>query len=332
MTTNSVITLAEYMARCNAHYYATRDPLGTNGDFITAPEISQIFGEAIGLWLVNEYMRCGQPRAFTLLEMGGGRGTLMADALRAIAQVMPDFVRGMQLFMLESSPLLRSKQQQVLAAYTPTFIGDLNTLPAQPLFVVANEFFDALPINQYRCADGQWKIRTVIDNVTASEWGETDITVAHVPPPIQILESDTWAEFSEASFTIIHTLAAHIATYGGALLAIDYGHAKTAAGDTLQAVKKHAYTNPLQNSGEVDLTAHVDFAVLANAATPLPVTLTTQGEFLHALGGRERLAALCANKDKPTQMALLAGYHRLTTPDAMGELFKALIIQLLAYF
>ncbi|MGE3769601.1 MAG: class I SAM-dependent methyltransferase [Bdellovibrionales bacterium] len=324
---SGAIPLSEFMNLALLHpahgYYMTRDPLGQRGDFITAPEISQIFGEAIGLWAANEWLRLGRPGAFTLLELGPGRGTLMADALRAITQVTPDFLRGMNLQLMEASPVLRSTQQGTLESYRPTYIDNLAHLPPQPLIVIANEFFDALPVDQYRF-NGIWQRRVVKQDGDKLAWSEE--AVLNAPGPIQALRPTAWTEYSEASVDIMQALAAHISRHAGALVAIDYGYKGPAAGDTVQALRQHGYTNPLEDVGDADITVHVDFGTLASAAAPLQTTLTTQGDFLRALGGDERLAALCANKDDATQAMLRSGYARLTASDQMGELFKVLLV------
>ena len=318
------MTVAAWMAACNAHYYATRDPLGAGGDFITAPEISQMFGELVGLCLADLWDRAGRPAAAAWVELGPGRGTLTRDAMRAVART------GWRpaVHFVETSPVLRTAQAR--AVPDATWHDAVDTLPAdRPLLIVANEFFDALPVRQMvRVGDG-WRERGV-------EWTGT----AFAPVVLPATESDGGSapadaatpgagdiiEASPAGLTIATALARRLAAQGGAMLAIDYGHARTAIGETLQAVSAHAYASPWARPGEHDLTAHVDFAALAlaltagGAATHGPVE---QGGFLTALGLAQRAAAL-ARAAPDRGEALSAAYRRLSHPDEMGRLFKVL--------
>jgi NADH dehydrogenase [ubiquinone] 1 alpha subcomplex assembly factor 7 len=290
------IPVSDYMAEANAHYYATRDPFGAAGDFTTAPEISQMFGELIGLWLADLWLRSGRPASAHYVELGPGRGTLAADALRAMkgAGLTPP------VHFVETSPVLRAAQAQRVPG--ATWHGDLSTLPPDgPLLVVANEFFDALPIEQ---VDAHGSVRTV-----GFEKGR------FVP-----VETET----SPASLAIAADLARRIAAQGGAALIVDYGHDRPGRGDTLQAVYRHAYADPFEAPGKRDLTAHVDFSALAGAAEGVRVSgPAAQGDWLDAMGLPLRAAALARATPQRTE-EIEAARLRLSAPAQMGRLFKVL--------
>ncbi|PXA85521.1 methyltransferase [Nostoc sp. 3335mG] len=308
------------MALCNAHYYATRDPLGAAGDFTTAPEISQMFGELIGLWAADLWIRAGKPDV-AWVELGPGRGTLSADALRAMekAGLAPP------VHLVETSPVLRETQAKTVPG--ARHHESIATLPTdRPLIVVANEFFDALPIRQIVRTEAGWRERMVDldgDRIVPS-LGEQRFD-AVVP---ETLRNGDVIETSPASVAILRDLAARIVAQGGALLAIDYGYEGPMAGDTLQALHRHRFADPLKAPGEQDLTAHVDFAALAEAARAEGAAahrVTTQGALLEALGIGARAAAL-ARSAPARQGEIETAWRRLCAPDAMGTLFKALAI------
>ena len=313
------IPLAQYMALCNAHYYATRDPLGTAGDFTTAPEISQMFGELIGLWAADLALRAGASDA-AWVELGPGRGTLSADALRAMGKA--GFAPSVHF--VETSPVLREMQDRAVPG--AAFHDGIDSLPAdRPLIVIANEFFDALPIRQLVRTESGWRERMVDvegDRLVASMGDQRFDTV--VP---EGLDGDV-IETSPAAAAILRDLAARIVAQGGALLAIDYGYEGPAAGDTLQAIHRHRFADPFEAAGEQDLTAHVDFAALADAARAEGATVhpvVAQGELLGALGIAARAGALArAAPDRRSEIE--AAWRRLCAPDAMGTLFKALAL------
>jgi SAM-dependent MidA family methyltransferase len=295
------IPVSDYMAEANAHYYATRDPLGAAGDFTTAPEISQMFGELIGIWLADLWQRSGRPEGAHYVELGPGRGTLAADALRAMkgTGLTPD------VHLVETSPVLRQAQAaRVLGA---TWHDDLSTLPSDgPLLVVANEFFDALPVEQ-RVSPS--RIRTI-------DWQDGRFV------PIGEVESES----SPASLAIVADLVARLANQGGAALIVDYGHDRPGCGDTLQAVHRHAYADPFEAPGERDLTAHVDFSALAKAAQGVRVSgPVSQGAWLDAMGLPLRAAALARAAPARTE-EIEAARHRLSAKEQMGRLFKALAL------
>jgi len=322
------ISLADYMAACLMHpehgYYATRDPLGQAGDFTTAPEISQMFGELLGLCLAQCWLDQGAPAPFVLAELGPGRGTLMADILRATRGV-PGFHDGLELHLVEGSPALRSVQAQTLGDATPEWHDSVETLPEGPLFLVANEFFDALPIRQFQRAGEGWRERMV------GLAGETLSLGLGPPAPRPELghrlgdtrEGDI-VETSAPGAAVAAEVGARIASAGGAALIVDYGDWRS-LGDTFQAVAGHATTDPLAAPGTADLTAHVDFEALALAAAPAAASrLCPQGTFLTRLGIGARAEALAARLSGTARESHLAAYRRLTDAGEMGTLFKVL--------
>ena len=298
------ISVADYMAEANAHYYAGRDPLGIAGDFITAPEISQMFGELIGVWLADLWTRAGRPEKARYVELGPGRGTLAEDALRAMrgAGLEPT------LELVETSPMLRRAQAERLAA--PRWHDEVATLPADgPLLIVANEFFDALPIHQFDGDGGELR-------VTLGDHG-------FVRGPAEPV-----TETSPASTAILGALARRLKAQGGVALIVDYGHDRPGTGDTLQAVLAHEYADPFEAPGSRDLTAHVDFHALAEAARAAGVRIfgpVAQGAWLQAMGIKLRAASLA--KAAPERGAEIAAARtRLTGPDQMGRLFKVMAL------
>lgn len=325
------LSLADYMADCLLHprfgYYTTRDPLGAKGDFTTAPEISQIFGEMIGLALAQSWLDQGAPGRFTLAELGPGRGTLMADLLRA-ARAVPGFLDASEVCLVEASPTLRAVQAETLKDHAPRWLDRAEDLPeGQPLFAVANEFFDALPVRQFlRQADG-WCERLVglRDGTLAFGLG-----AAAPQPALEHRLDDTrdgdLVEICEAAPPIVAELARRIAGHGGAALIVDYGDWRS-LGDTLQALRAHERADVLSDPGSADLTAHVDFEVLAGAASAAGSghsRLTPQGVFLERLGITQRAQALARGLTGDALDTLVAAHRRLTHPDEMGNLFKVL--------
>ncbi|HAX90754.1 MAG TPA: methyltransferase [Rhodospirillaceae bacterium] len=302
-------------------YYMKGDPLGVSGDFTTAPEISQMFGELIGLWLADMWRQMGQPLRFTLLELGAGRGTLLADALRASEKV-PGFHAAMKLKLIESNETLKALQREKLAAYKPDYIADLSALPEHPVFFIANEFFDVLPVHQYvKLADG-WRERMVglSDDKFVFVTGEAAV-------PLPLPDGAAFYEISPMAIAMVSDIAAHIAAYGGAALFIDYGYSEAKGCSTLQAVSGHEPVNALERPGQVDLTAHVDFASLKLAAQKHNVAVSPiigQGAFLKALGIELRARQLKMQGNLEQADAIDAALHRLTDPSEMGALFKVM--------
>lgn len=312
--------LDEYMQLCLLHpqhgYYATRDPFGAKGDFTTAPEISQMFGEMVGLTLAQAWLDQGSPSPFTLAEIGPGRGTLMADILRVIRGV-PGMRDAAQLVLVEASAHLRQVQADRLGQVR--HVDDVTALPDGPLFLVANEFFDALPIKQFhRTAQGWAECMVTLDGEGVLALSLGPATEGPAAPEGEI------AEHCPAAAPVAAEVARRIGTFGGCAIFVDYG-GWNGRGDTFQALRNHAPDDPLAHPGEADLTAHVDFAPLAQAASKAGAEvsrLETQGDWLLRLGIRQRAEALAAAGDGTAMAAL----HRLTDAEEMGQLFKVLAL------
>ncbi len=326
---NGPMSVATYMGLCLTHpskgYYRVSDPLGAQGDFVTAPEISQMFGELIGFFVVNLWQQMGSPRQFTLLELGPGRGTLMADILRVAcrAEGLRD---GLELRLFETNPALIAEQNARLEAYEPQWISDFDKVGDGPLLVVSNEFFDALPIRQFvRKADG-WHERMVgLDNdKRVFGLSPTPIPPSAMPASVADAEEDSVFEVGLASGEVMSRLAALIGSKGGAFLTVDYGYGRTQTGETLQGVRAHRYADVLDAPGETDLSAHVDFEALGSVARRAGLAvqkLADQGAFLRQLGINERSRALsAANPGLASEVE--AARARLVEADQMGTLFK----------
>jgi SAM-dependent MidA family methyltransferase len=310
--------LDAFMARAAAAYYAGRAGIGR--DFTTAPEMTQAFGECLGLWSAATWLAMGAPARVVWAELGPGRGTLMADAGRAVAEVMPAFAAAAELHLVEASPRLRAVQAERLDA---TWHADAATLPEGPLILLANEFFDALPIRQFVRRGEGWCERHVAGSAFVERPASRDEAAPESAPPEGAVR-----EVCEPGVALARALGARLRAQGGAALILDYGPAESGFGDTLQALRDNAPADPLAAPGEADLTAHVDFAALADAARaagaashgPLPM-----GLFLQRLGLMTRTAVLA--QASPAQAgALLAAAQRLVAPEAMGRLFKALCL------
>ncbi len=333
------VTVAEYMAEALGHprhgYYTTRDPLGAAGDFTTAPEISQMFGELLGLWCAECWQRMGRPDPVVLAELGPGRGTLMADALRA-ARVVPAFRSALRVHLVETSPTLRVAQAAALGRagldHPPAWHDSLAGLPEAPLLGIANEFFDALPIRQFQRTAAGWRERLI-------DWDEANRHLRFVlsarPDPAALLIDrglaaapvGAIAEIGLTGRALAAELGRRMVESGGAALIVDYGYERPAAAETLQAVRRHKTVDPLAEPGEADLTAHVDFAALAAAARAAGAVVTgpvAQGEFLARLGIGQRAAMLKRNAAAAQAAEIDAALARLIAPDQMGALFKVL--------
>ncbi|MFN4155448.1 MAG: class I SAM-dependent methyltransferase [Paracoccaceae bacterium] len=320
------ITLAEYMAECLLHpdhgYYTTRPPFGAAGDFTTAPEISQMFGELMGLSLAQSWLDQGAPSPFTLGELGPGRGTLMADVLRA-TRAVPGFHAGAQVVLLEASPALRAQQQARLAPHAISHADQIDALPEQPLFLLANEFFDALPIHQFQFDGAQWRERLVGLQDGQLGFGLSDpIHRSLDAPAFQDPVPGRVVEACPAARPYAETIRDRIRAHGGAALIVDYGGWRS-TGDTFQAMRAHGFADPLAEPGLADLTAHVDFEALALMCA-LPHAYTKQGLFLSRLGIDARAARLAQSLTGDRLQSHLAAHRRLTHPQEMGSLFKVL--------
>ena len=334
------LSVTDYMAMCLADpdhgYYRNSEPFGAQGDFITAPEVSQLFGELVGAWLIHAWERLGAPNAVHLVEAGPGRGTLAADLLR-VACLRPSFRDAVQLHLIETSPRLRAVQRETLAkhdpAATPVWHDGFGTLPHDaPILFIANEFFDALPIRQYVFADGVWRERAIglaPDGALRFQAGTGRLSSADLPVALRDPSEGTILETQPTANALMATVAERLANQGGAALVIDYGYAKTAPGETLQAMAEHAYIPVLERPGRADLTAHVNFEALARAATGPAITprrLMTQGDFLLDLGLLERAGRLGAAKSARVQARIRQDVERLADPRQMGSLFKVLAV------
>ncbi len=313
--------------------YAARDPIGRSGDFITAPEISQIFGELIGLWCLDQWQQQGQPAAICLAELGPGRGTLMKDVLRA-AQLDAGFVQALDVVLLEASPVLRQAQAQTLAQSGTglRWVARLDDLPNdKPLFILANEFFDALPVRQYVKGAEGWHERMV--NLDAD--GALQFSLSPLAVPGLAVENERGSagpgavyETSPAATALTEEMAARISVQGGAALIIDYGYYAGGFGETLQAIRQHQPCDLLDNPGSADLSAHVDFRILSAAAkrqSAVTAGPVDQGAFLQALGYALRAEQL-AQRHPAQAEKIRAGYQRLCGPAQMGSLFKVMAI------
>jgi NADH dehydrogenase [ubiquinone] 1 alpha subcomplex assembly factor 7 len=331
------ISIAQYMTLCLTHprygYYVTRDPFGTDGDFTTAPEISQMFGELIGLWAAQIWLDMGAEGPITLVELGPGRGTLMADALRAITQALKQ-ESPPRVHLVEVSPTLRAAQRAALSASGAeiSWHDDLRDLPSEPMIFIANEFFDALPVDHYARAGDGWHQRVVGLNENG------DLAFAFNPVPALDFEKAFAGLADDAPLgAIIENRSAayaleliwHLKNSGGAALIIDYGYIQSRLGETLQAVRAHQYVDPLADPGEADLTAHVDFGALAHAGRASGMRVggpRTQSEFLRALGIEHRAARLKKNAMPEQAVEIDAALTRLVELDQMGELFKVVAL------
>ncbi|MEO1240591.1 MAG: SAM-dependent methyltransferase [Pseudomonadota bacterium] len=332
------ITIADYMADALGHphdgYYMSRQAIGADGDFTTAPEISQIFGELIGLWLVETWRAMGSPKPFNLVELGPGRGVLMADILRA-ARLRPEFTRSAQVWLLEQSGRLRHEQQKRLRSseVKPLWADSFADIPAAPTLIVANEFFDCLPIRQFRRVDNGWREQLVGLTPDGERLG---FVLGNTPPPAdyglpdpsESREGDVF-EKSFASQEFISDICTLFDEENGAALIIDYGHMQSGLGDTLQAVRNHEYWPPLSSPGLADITAHVDFEAMTRAIIDNGASVhgpVTQGTFLERLGLGLRVEMLCKGKKAEDAQAIRTSAARIASPDQMGEIFKILAI------
>jgi SAM-dependent MidA family methyltransferase len=323
------VTVERYMDLCLRHYYATRDPFGPDGDFVTAPEISQMFGELIGLFAVAVWQSMGGPAPVRLVELGPGRGTLMADALRA-ARLAPGFLEAASVHLVETSPVLRERQRQNLAGSGPaiSWHAGVEEIPPGPALVIANEFLDALPVRQFVATERGWCERLVGLENDALTFGLRPEPERSLDPPRRLGDV---LEVPAAAIDVTGVLSERVVREGGAALLIDYGYWGPAFGDSLQAVKNHAFAHPLAEPGEADLTTHVDFRRVAETAAAKGAFVhgaDTQRDFLAALGIEQRAAALSGRASPPQADQIGSALGRLTGsgPQGMGELFKVLCI------
>jgi NADH dehydrogenase [ubiquinone] 1 alpha subcomplex assembly factor 7 len=333
------ISVHDYMEACLAGqrggYYGTRQPIGRQGDFVTAPEISQVFGELIGVWAAAIWRSMGEPASVIVAELGPGRGTLMADALRTWRSV-PKLLDSITVVLVETSPALAAAQRETLRQ-SPAPIrwcAGIEDVPPGPLILIANEFIDALPVRQIVRQDGGWHERSVTigENGAFTFYPGEPVETGVLPSSLRSDEASDGAvvEVRPAVSPLLSALAARARTAPVAALIADYGHAESSAGDTLQAVHRHRFADPLAMPGECDLTAHVDFATIKETAAALGLAAfgpMPQGEFLLRLGLAARCDRLLRNATPDQKAAILSGTARLADPRQMGVLFKMLVLQ-----
>jgi len=327
-----------YMELCLTHpehgYYVSRDPLGREGDFTTAPEVSQMFGELLGLWAASVWKAIGSPPTLRLVELGPGRGTMMADALRAL-RVLPPLYQSLSVHLVEINPVLRDKQQTTLTGARNVFWHEsIDEVPAGPALIFANEYFDVLPIHQVVKRETGWHERVVeLDDSGKLVFGaapEPTPRFEVLLPPL-VRAAPVGAVFEWRPDAEIMKIATRVRDQDGAALIIDYGHVRSDAGDTFQAITRHSFTDPLKNPGQADVTAHVDFRALARAAEDLGARIhgpITQGEFLKRLGIETRALTLMAKTTPEVSADISSALKRLTDSgrSGMGSMFKVLAI------
>lgn len=318
------LAIDRYMALCLGQpqhgYYMTRDPIGAKGDFLTAPEISQVFGELIGVWVAEVWRIMGAPDPVALVELGPGLGTLMADMLRAVKRAAPGLAAAARVHLVETSPVLEARQRQLLGA-APQWHARLEDVPEGPAILVANEFFDAVPIRQIEKRQGRWHERVV-----GLADGRLALGLGPPVPETGGAEGEI-REPAPARAAIARLIGERLARQPGAALIIDYGHLRSQAGDTLQAMRGHRFVPVTDSPGEADLTSHVDFEALAEALVAGGASAhppLTQRRFLLAMGLEPRFAQLAAAADAPTRGILARQQARLAEAAQMGNLFKVL--------
>ncbi len=331
------ISVGEFMhaALGGKHGYYTNapTPLGRCGDFTTAPEISQCFGELLGLWAAYQWqdlvLDIGYKGPLHLVELGPGRGTLMADALRAIGKTKPK--QTPEIHLCEINPHLRTAQQSLLAGHAVNWIDDLNALPQKPCIIIANEFFDALPIEQAVYHLGEWRERCIDYQAAEDRFFFTPgaLLSPNLRPPQNATPGAVW-EYAPARAAAMRLTAQHVAKYGGAIAILDYGYLQPGLGDTLQALRRHSSVEALSQPGQADLTAHVDFHALGQSAHQARLRIEfcgTQGDFLSGLGIEQRARQLVENATPAQAEQIITSVQRLIEPAQMGELFKALTLR-----
>jgi NADH dehydrogenase [ubiquinone] 1 alpha subcomplex assembly factor 7 len=318
------MAIDRYMSLCLGHpqhgYYITRDPLGAAGDFTTSPEISQVFGELVGVWTAQVWQSLGGPRHVALVELGPGRGTLMADMLRVLSRV-EGLAKAAEVHFVETSPSLRAAQ----AARVPqaTWHHTLASLPARPSIFIANEFFDALPIRQF-----ERRGAAVFERVVGLSGDALDIGLVPSPQRIPFRGEGVFEDHAIRA-AVATQMADHLAKSGGAALVIDYGHMRSALGDTLQAMIRHRHCPITEKPGEADITSHVDFEALGRACVQggaRVAGLMTQGDFLTAMGLEARTEVLSRTISGEARTQFLAASERLAHPGQMGHLFKVMAV------
>jgi len=327
-----------YMELCLTHpshgYYISRDPLGREGDFTTSPEVSQMFGELLGLWVASVWKAMGSPSLLRLIELGPGRGTMMADALRAL-RVLPPLYQALSIHLVEINPVLREKQKAALSGVRIiAWHNSLDQVPNGPAVILANEYFDVLPIHQAVKRETGWHERTVeIDDGGKLAFGfaaEPMPRFEVLLPPL-VRAAPVGAVFEWRSDTEMMKIATRVRDQAGAALIIDYGHVRSDAGDTFQAIARHSFADPLKNPGQADVTAHVDFQALARAAEDIGARVhgpVPQGDFLKSIGIETRAVTLMAKASHEVSEDISSALKRLTDSGrgGMGSMFKVLAV------
>jgi NADH dehydrogenase [ubiquinone] 1 alpha subcomplex assembly factor 7 len=327
-----------YMELCLTHpqygYYLSRDPLGREGDFTTAPEVSQMFGELLGLWTASAWKSIGSPPLLRLIELGPGRGTMMADALRAL-RLLPPLLQAVRIHLVEVNPVLREKQKETLSGpHEISWHDTIDDVPDGPSVILANEYFDVLPIHQMVKREGGWHERTVeLDGNGKLAFGTAAEPVPHFEallPPL-VRAAPVGAVFEWRPDAEVMKIASRVRDQDGAALIIDYGHLRSDAGDTFQAIARHSYADPLKNPGQADVTAHVDFQALVRAVENIGARVhgpVPQGDFLRRLGIETRAVGLMAKASHEASEDIAGALKRLLDagPGGMGQMFKVLAI------
>lgn len=333
---NGPMDVGSYMSLCLSHpeygYYMKQDPFGKSGDFVTAPEVSQLFGEMLGAWCADIWMQMGAPERFMFLECGPGRDTLMADMMRS-TRMAKGFHAAAELHLLEISPALKAKQKETLADYKVEWHAGLDTVPDDaPMIVIGNEFFDALPFRSFqKQSDGQWAERVVALEGGGEQaglcFGLCPLGVemeGYIPFHLKGAQAGSIFEAAPVRQNVMRQIAERIKSQNGAALFLDYGHAQSGLGDSFQALKGHKYVDVLKFCGDADLTSHVDFEGLVQGLDRLVDVrgAVEQGAFLCALGIEVRMQMLAQKISEQEAFALQKGLQRLIASDQMGALFK----------
>ena len=337
---NGPLSVTDYFSLCLADpehgYYQTRDPFGREGDFVTAPEISQLFGEMIGIFLVHAWQRHGMPANTRIVEIGPGRGTMMGDILRVVSRLAPQLYQSASVHLVETSPRLQEVQKETLTSHAGRidWHQSFDTVPAGFTLLAANELFDAIPIRQFVKTPTGFRERVVVlDAADELAFGVGVATLERSVLPVDpaVLPDGTVFELAPARQGVMTALCERLKNSGGTAIIIDYGSMVTGFGDTLQAVLRHDYDPPLAHPGEADLTSHVDFQHLAEVAKAAGVTINgclRQGDFLYGLGLQQRISALTEGKDPAVVSMIRSAASRLADEGEgkMGELFKVLVV------
>lgn len=318
----------EALANPEYGYYRKKDPFGKDGDFTTAPEISQIFGELIGIWCASVWQEMGSPNDLQIAEIGAGRGTLMRDFLRGTKHIS-GFHDSFEIAIIDTSPVLQQIQQQKLAGCHKkiSWHDDIGQIAAKPMILVANELFDALPVNQYIRQTGKWYERNVgLDTDGNLAFFASRHAIGIFNDKYPDAKDGAILEICPDAISLMEKISSHIKKHNGAAVIIDYGYTENSYNDTLQAVKNHKYHHVLKDIGDADLTAHVDFVALASASA-LPADISTQRNFLLSLGIEARGQMLMKNADDNQKKDIESAIERLIGEEEMGNLFKVLTIR-----